>query len=142
MAQHKAAAARQFIATVNGGPVKVPDPWANFSGGAVESETTPVWEGGAAYPDSIGGPPTTADIELTRPYRPSRDQPIIDALSKVVGHGVFTVTRQPTDSDFVKVGKPTTYPECVLKAVNPPESDASSGEGASYSIVFAPTRPV
>lgn len=142
MTQGKAAAARQFLATVTSGPVPVPDPWAAFSGGAVESETNPVWEGGASYPDMLGGPATTGDIELTRPYRPTRDQPIMDALQKLVGSGVFTVTRQPTDADFVKVGKPTTYPECVLKAVTPPESDASSGEGATWTITLAPTRPV
>lgn len=142
MTQHKAAAARQFIVTVTGGPVKIEGTWASFSGGNVEAETTPVWEGGASYPDSIGGPATTADLELTRPYRPTRDQPIIDKLTKLVGSGVFTVSRQPTDADFVKVGKPTTYPECVLKSVSVPESDATSSEGSTYSIVFAPTRPV
>lgn len=142
MAQGKAAAARQFLANVTAGPVQIADPWASMSGGAVESETSPVWEGGASYPDMLGGPATTADLELTRPYRPERDQPIIDRLQKIVGSGVFTVTRQPTDADFVKVGKPTTYPECVLKSVTPPESDASSGEGSTWSVTFAPTRPV
>lgn len=142
MAQGKAAAARQFLCNVTAGPVPVVDPFASMSGGAVEAETNPVWEGGASYPDMLGGPATTGDLELTRPYRPTRDQPIIDALQKVVGSGVFTVTKQPTDADFMKVGKPTTYPECVLKAVTPPEPDASSGEGATWSITLAPTRPV
>lgn len=142
MAQGNAAAARQFICTVSNGPVHVPDPFAQMTGGAVEAETSPVWEGGASYPEQLGGPPSTADLELTRPYRPERDQPIIDALTKGVGSMHFTVTKQPTDADFVKIGKPTTYPECMLKSVTPPESDASSADSATWSVTFAPTRPV
>lgn len=141
MAIGKPTANRSFIVTVTGGPVKIPDTFAQFSGAAVEADSSPVWEGGSLYPEQLGGPATTGDIEVTRPYRALRDQPLIHKLQKLVGSAFFTVTRQPTDADFVKVGKPATYPECLLKAVKVPESDASSGEGATWSMTFAPTRP-
>ncbi|MCQ9384450.1 hypothetical protein [Brevibacterium moorei] len=140
MATGKATAQRSFITTLTGGPVPVPDTWAKFSGGDVEADSSEVWEGGATYPEQLGGPPKTNDVELARPYRAQRDQPIIDKLVKLVGSATYTISRQPTDADFVKVGKPTTYPDALLKSIKIPESDASSGDVAEVTFTFAVPR--
>lgn len=135
------SAARQFLTSITGGPVQVPGYFATFSGAGVESDTTQSWEGGQAAPDVIGGPPTTSDIEVSRSYDILRDQPIIDALYKHVGSGKFTISQQPCTADFQPVGKATTYPGSLLKAISIPESDASSGDPAAYTLTFTPSRP-
>lgn len=134
-------AARQFLTSVTGGPTPIPGYFASKSGGGVESDTAQSWEGGQAAPDIIGGPPTTSDIEISRSYDILRDQPIIDRLYKHVGSGQFTVSQQPCTPDFQPVGKATTYPNSLLKAVTPPESDASSGDASTYTLTFTPSRP-
>ena len=135
------SAARQFLTSITGGPVQVPGYFATFSGAGVESDTTQSWEGGQAAPDVIGGPPTTADIEVSRSYDILRDQPIIDALYKHVGSSKFTISQQPCTADFQPVGKATTYPGSLLKAISIPESDASSGDPATYTLTLTPSRP-
>lgn len=131
------ATKRQFLVTVEG----IPGTWRGFSGGGATAETTTDWDGGAERPDILGGPPTYDDLELVRTYDPERDAGWIERLDKLVGRGRFTLTKQPTDLMFTKVGKPRTYADCLLKGLTEPEADAESGDKAEITLVFATTGP-
>lgn len=131
------ATKRQFLVTVEG----IPGTWRSLSGGGATADTTPDWSGGAIRPDLLGGPPSYDDLELVRTYDPDKDPAWIETADKQVGRGRYTVTKQPTDANFTKIGKPRTYADCLLKGLTEPETDASSGDPGEVTITFATTGP-
>jgi hypothetical protein len=129
---------RLFLVTVVG----IPGTWRTSSGGGLTAEVTKDFDGGSNIPDVLGGLPEAEDLEISRTFDPVRDLPIMATLRTQVGRGVFTVTKQATDANFVKVGKPLTYAGCVLTGMTDPESDASSSDVAEFSLTFATTGAV
>lgn len=128
----------QFIVSVVG----IPGNWSQSTGGSLTAEVTKDYDGGSTVPDMIGGLPSADDIELTRAFDPVRDLPLMAKLRKQVGRGRYTVTKQATDANFAKVGKPLTYANCVLLGINDPESDAGSSDVAQIVLKFATTGAV
>jgi hypothetical protein len=128
---------RQFLCSVDG----IPGYFATFEGAEVEAETSTAWDGGAKQPDLLSSPAETSNIVMQRPYDAAAHQPIIDRLEKVVGRLRVTVTKQPTDPDFTPIGRPKTYPASLLKRVTSPESDASSGDAATWELEFVTSGP-
>lgn len=131
------ATKRQYIVTVRG----IPGNWRTMSGAKASSDTTEDWDGGAERPDIMGGPRKYDDIELVRTVAPSRDSEWIDRLNKRVGIDTFTIVKQPVDRDGVKVGKPRVYPDCLLKGLAEPETDASSSDVSEVTLTFATSGP-
>lgn len=129
---------RNFITTILG----VTGTWSTSTGGTLNSDVTRDYDGGAAVPDLIGGAPTADDLELSRSFDPVRDLPLLEKLRKEVGRGRYTITKQPTDANFTKVGKPLTYANCLLLSVNDPESDANSSDVTPITVKFATTGAV
>lgn len=127
------AAQRQFLVRVSG----IRGYFATMSGGNVSSEMADVYDGGSGQPEKVASPARTEDIVVSRPYDPERDQPVINALRPRVGRFRATVTKQPTDADFVPVGEPNVYPNCILQAVSEPEVDASSGDPTAFELSFS-----
>jgi hypothetical protein len=128
------SAARQFLWGVDG----ISGPFAQKSGGEVTSDATKVRDGGALTADVIAAPPEVGDVTLTRPYDPERDQPIIDVLLTRVGQWRTTITGQPLTADMRAARvKPRVYPDALLTGVREPESDADSGDAATYELTFA-----
>lgn len=127
------AAQRQFLVSVSG----IDGYFATFSGGNVSAETADVFDGGSSTPEKVASPGRTEDITVSRPYDPERDQPVINRLRRRVGKVRVTLTKQPTTADFVPVGPPNVYSNCLLTGVSEPEVDASSGDPTGFELTFA-----
>lgn len=132
------AAQRQFLVSIDGVGTHTQDYWATKSGGGITAEATKVYDGGKLQPEVITAPPEVDDVTITRPYDPLRDQPIIQRLKREVGLFRTTITVQPAETDLSAARvPPDVYPDAVLTGLTPPESDASSGDAATYELVFA-----
>jgi hypothetical protein len=124
----------QFLVRVDG----IDGYWAGKTGGNVAADTNKAWDGGAKRPDVLGGRPNTEDVELTRPYDPIRDQPVINALKSRVGEWRTTLSTQPINADMTAVAIPgDVYSNALLINLSPPESDASSSDPAELGLTFA-----
>jgi hypothetical protein len=110
-------------------------------GGSVTAATSKDFDGGATKPTILGGLQEWSDLTITRSFDPVRDLPIIAKLIKQVGTGKFTVTKQATDANMTKVGKPIVYPKCVLNALTYPDSDANASDASEFTLGFATTGP-
>lgn len=128
---------RLFLITVEG----IPGTWKSFSGGDGTSSPTKDWDGGAERPDLLSGPTEFSDIEVGRTYDPARDQQWMrDAVAKI-GRGRYTVMKQPIDANYVKIGRPTTFPNCLLIGVSESEVDSASSDSAEVKFSFATSGP-
>ena len=126
-----------YLVTVEG----IPGTWRSFSGGAGSASVTKDYDGGSDRADLLSGPAEWDDIEVTRTVAPARDDVWIGQLRKLIGRGRFNVTKQTTDANWAKVGKPTTYPNCLLIGLAEPETDASSSDAAEVTLTFATPGP-
>lgn|GEM_PF-4033767 len=126
------ATKRQFIVSIAG----IPGNWESSSGGDVTAGGTKVYDGGADVPNILGGLPETSDLELTRTFDPDRDVELLTALRKVVGRGRFTLTRQATDANRVKIGKPETHANALLIGVTAPEHEEGSADSSPVKLTF------
>lgn len=129
------ATARQFLVNVEG----IRGTWRGMEGGHVSAEYTPDYSGGAATPDLLSGPPQHEDITVTRTYDPVIDEAWAKNWKKQVGIRRVRLTKQPLDGNLRKVGKPTTWPGCLLIGLNFPDVDANSADAAEISLTFATT---
>lgn len=128
------AAQRQFLVTVDG----ISGMWATKSGGEIASDATKVWDGGALIPEVIAAPSEVGDITVGRSYDPLRDQEVLNRLITMVGQWRTTISSQPAESDMRAARvKPRVYPNALLIGVTEPESDASSGDAATFELTFA-----
>jgi len=128
---------RQYLVTIEG----IPGTWRTFSGGGGTASITKDYDGGSDRADLLAGPPEWDDIEVTRTVAPSRDDVWIEQLRKLIGRGKFNVTKQATDANWTKVGKPTTFPDCLLNGLQEPETDAASSDAAEIKLTFATSGP-
>lgn len=127
------AAQRQFLCKVSG----IDGYFATKTGGDISSDASDVYDGGSLTPEKLASPATTDDVTVGRPYDPNRDQDVINRLRPLVGRWRTTVSVQPTDSDLVAVGRPSTYANALLIGLTEPEVDASSGDAAVFELTFA-----
>lgn len=126
------AAQRQFLIRVAG----IDGYFATKTGGAMEAEASREFDGGSLTPEVMTSPAIPTDVVIGRPFKPGRDAELLRRLRPLTGRWRTSVSQQPTDIDLVPVGKPTVYTG-VLRAVNDPESDASSGDAARIELTFA-----
>lgn len=133
------ASKRQSLVSVGGVNLGY---WSTKTGGEVSASTTQVFDGGALVPSQLASPATTKNLVLSKPYRNSIDQALFKRLAGLVGIWVTTVTVQDTDASLIPVGEPTVYPGCLLVRVQPPDHDASSGDGKMLEVEFAPATTV
>lgn len=129
---------RNFLVTVVG----IAGTWRSSSGGNLTATVTKDFDGGAKRPDILGGPPEADDLEITRTFDPVRDLPLLVKLRGQVGRGLYTVSKQATDANFVKVGKPMTFPKSMLIGVSVPDSDSNSSDVAEFTLRFSTTGAV
>lgn len=127
------ATKRQFLVTVSG----IPGNWDSSSGGDVTAAANKHYEGGNDRPTLLGGLPETSDLEVTRTFDPVRDGELLIQLRKAVGRGRFTLTKQATDANRVKIGKPETHPDCLLIGVSAPEHEEGSADPSPFKLTFA-----
>lgn len=116
--------------------------WSTKTGGEISATTTEVFDGGSLTPTHLASPATTKNVILSKPYRNSQDQALFKRLAPLVGIWRTTVTVQDTDASLIPVGEPTVYPACLLVRIQPPDHDASSGDGKMLEIEVAPSATV
>lgn len=125
-------AQRHFLVSIAG----LPGYYQRWGGGSTGADTSKSYDGGSEVADVMGGPASPDDVTISRDYDPARDEPILRALRPVVSRWRTTLTKQPTDADFVPIGPPTVYPNALLTKINEPEADSASNAFANYGLVF------
>ena len=115
-----------FVVTVQGLPGAPADiTWAQATGGDVKAAVSK-WRNGGDFRQQITtDAPEVDDLVLTRVPSMS-DLTWVEQHKKLVGRVRVTVSKQPLDSTGIKVGKPITYPNCVLVGVSDYEVDWDS----------------
>jgi len=134
----------KFRVTLTGGSPNIPGTWATFEGGSVVREVAAVWDGGGSY-DLIPGRTTAEDITITRPFDPDTDQGWINQLRRNMANGEvakYNVSKQATGANNASVGKPETFPGCVVREVRTtPTAAGSEATAATVEIVLATKGP-
>ncbi|WNO25837.1 tail tube protein [Arthrobacter phage Altadena] len=128
---------QNFITTASG----IPGNWRTWSGGGGSADTSLDYDGGDPIPDILSAPPTFDDIEIVRTYDPIADAAWVRDLRRKIGRSRHTLTKFAVDMNWIAVGDPDTYPGCVLKGIQEPETDASSGDASEITLTFATTGP-
>ena len=127
----------QFLVTVSG----VKGYWDEMTGGAGTGTPIRHRNGGSLKEEIIGTPPTYSDIVVTRGFSPAYRDAYVN-LAKNINKTRHTVTKQPTDPDLVPVGKPITYPSCLLVGVTFPDSDSNAvGDRSTVQLTFSTNGP-
>lgn len=127
------AAQRQFLVKVAG----IEGYFATKSGGSISADTNKVYDGGADTPDVLAGPAEADNITVSRAYDYNRDEVVLKRLRKQVGKWMTTISSTPTDRDLIAIAPPNVYPEALLVGITEPDTDASSGDAATYELEFA-----
>jgi hypothetical protein len=123
----------QFIFSISG----IPGNWEQSSGGDISAPSTKVRDGGSDRPTVLGGLPETDDIEVTRTFDPHTEVALLAALRKNLGRSRHTLTKQATDANRVKVGKPVTYPGSLLVGLTEPEHEEGSSDPSTIKLKFS-----
>lgn len=131
------ATKQNFVTSVSG----VPGNWRTWSGGEISADTALDYDGGNPTPDILSGPPTHGDIEVVRTYDPIVDAGWVRELRRKVGRSRHTLSKLSVDANYLAIGDPETYPNCVLKGIKEPETDAASGDSSEITLTFATTGP-
>lgn len=118
----------------------IPGTFNTFSGGAMEREATQAWSGGSPSYDHLTGPATYSNIEVSKDYRLSDEDWLVD-WRKPGKVRRATVTVQQLDEDLVAVGKPRTYEDCVLVGLTDPETEAGAAGASQITLSFATNGP-
>lgn len=129
------SAARHFLITVSG----VEGVWATCNGGDKSVTVTKEYDGGNPRPEALTSDPDYDDLTVSRPYRLDRDGPLAKTLNQWVGRREYTITKQPTDADYVRQGAPTRYTG-ILQRVRTPDVEAGSSTGSRIELTFAVTH--
>jgi len=127
------ATKRQFLTYCSG----IPGYWRSLSGGGATAEYSRDYSGGSQTGTIMAGPQEHEDITLVRTYDPNTDPVWINKIKKKVGRSYHQLTKQATDINFTKVGKPEVYSNAVLVGLTLPETDSSSADAAEITLVFA-----
>lgn len=127
------ATKRQFKVSISG----IPGYWRSLSGGGASAEYSRDYSGGSNVGTILAGPAEHEDMTLVRTFDPNSDPAWVNKLKKKVGRSYHKISKQATDVNFTKVGKPETYYNCVLVGLTLPETDSSSADAAEITLVFA-----
>lgn len=127
------ATKRQFLTSVSG----ISGYWRTWSGGGASAEYSRDYSGGSNVGTILTGPAEHEDITLVRTWDPAKDPAWANSLKKKVGRSWHTLTKQATDVNFTKVGKPEVYSGATLVGLTLPEGDAASSDSAEVTLVFA-----
>lgn len=127
------AAARQQLVEVAGWPGY----FASMEGAEVSGETAQAWDGGSLKPENLGGPATTSNITVSRPYRPAVHGPIRKTWAKQVNRLRTTVSIWDTDPDLGPIGTPGVYANALLVRITRPQHDAGSSDPGTIELEFA-----
>jgi hypothetical protein len=127
------ASRRQFLVTIS----NLSGTFVSKSGGDRSAPIAKAYDGGNPVPDLVSGIPETANLTCGRHFDPNRDGIMLASLRSQVGKFTATINVQPTDSDFVPVGKATIYSGAKLTRVGDVQPDAQSGDMAMFELEFA-----
>lgn len=133
-----AIAQRQWLITVSSKQVHIPGFWATRTGGDTSVEHTKARDGGNPVPDLMQGPGETADIVVSRPWKPERDAAIDATMRRRLESGFLTevtVSQTPSDADYTPIGAPLVWIG-LLKAVKSPEADADSNTTSRFELTI------
>jgi len=126
---------RQFLAQVEG----IDGYWRQVTGQKRVSAVTKEWDGGATSPETLGGPPEWDAITLIRPYRARQHFAALQRMLAGVGRSRLVVHIHDVDENGVVIaGNSRTFPDALLTSVMPPDVDAASGTGATWSLELTP----
>ena len=115
--------------------------WDTQDGGGGSSEPIQHFRGGEQTATIIGTKPKFDDITVTRLFGDGH-LAIFAALTKKIGNSKHMITKQATDINGIRKGKPITYKNCVLKKVEYPPYDANATEETSIiTLVFSTNGP-
>ena len=124
---------RQFLVKVG----DIPGYFMTKSGGKISSDVSKAYDGGDPDPDLIAAPPNVDNLTVSRVFDPTRDGQLLRNLRQQVGVFETTITVTPTDRDYVAVDEPTVYHPALLVGLTDSDTDASSGDPATYELEFA-----
>lgn len=130
------AAARQGLVTVGALGNRT---FTQRTGGVKKSDSVKWRDGGSTSASPVTGPAETDDITLTNGYDPEVDGPMLSNLLLQVGILRTTISQASLFGDMTRVSgaKPFVWTDAVLASVKLPETDANSGEVATYELVFS-----
>lgn len=133
-----AIAQRQWLITVSSPQAHIAGFWATRTGGDTTVEHSKARDGGNPVADLMQGPGETADVVVSRPWKPERDATIDAALRRRLEAGFrteVTISQTPTDSDYTPLGPPLVWVG-QLKAVKSPEANADSNTASMFELTF------
>lgn len=119
----------------------VPGTWANFTGGGGSAEVTRDYDGGAERADLLAGKVEWEDIEVVRTIDQVRDEGWMLKLRKSIGRGRYNLMKQALSPDGVRIGRPESYPNCLLTGYKSAEVESSSSDAAQVTLTFATSGP-
>lgn len=125
---NKPSAANQFLVKVSGPGLNIKGFFATKTGGAPSVTGTRVYDGGAKDADVITSRTAYSDLTVGRPYRPTRDAPMLSNARRKLRRDC-TVTVTATDTDGVPIPGTEDVYRCILSSATPPDVD--SGQDAS-----------
>ncbi|MDQ6947016.1 MAG: hypothetical protein M3256_12310 [Actinomycetota bacterium] len=114
----------------------IDEPFAVRTGGDVAGDTRLHHDGGHRPGYLVSGHRTYTDLVVRRGLKPDRDWELIRLMLTRVLDWETTVSQSPTDANGLVVGSPIVW-TCLLKGVNPSESDANSADPSMFQLTFA-----
>jgi len=112
-----------------------------WEGANVTAENTKHRRGGMGQQVAIGGPVTIEDLTVSRDYDLTRDNPLAHWLSRAVGRGQASATKQYLDADGTAYGNPIIITG-VLIGYNEPNADSDAADVAMFELVINPDGAV
>lgn len=130
------AAARQFLVIVAALGDRT---FTEKTGGEKKAEVTKWRDGGAVSSDNIYAPPETSNVTLKNAYDPDVDAQMLSNLLNQIGVLTTTLSQVPLRGDMSRVAgvKPWVYTGATLTGVKIPDTNANSGDAATYELEFA-----
>ena len=111
--------------------------FAQATGGEITAAVEKVYDGGQRFPEVLCATADVGDITLTRHYDKTRDKAFLSAIRHLVGNIFYTVTFVELNCDLESLSNMRQYNNALLVGLTEPDSDASSGAPASYSLTFS-----
>lgn len=110
------------------------------TGGGVDSEES-VYMAAGGERRSLGGTVTPDNVVVSRNYDQVADGANLGWILALVGRGVASITKQPTDGGFVATSRPIVWAAATLKRCTPPEVDSESNTAGQIELEFTPSGP-
>ena len=111
--------------------------FAQATGGEITAAVEKVYDGGQRFPEVLCATADVGDITLTRHYDKERDSAFLQKIRHYIGNVFYTVTFSEMNCDLESKTNMRQYNNALLVGLTEPDSDASSGAPASYSLTFS-----